>query len=91
MGLADANYYIGWINNVVLCGIGNYIQYPDFLVVQMVKNLPVMQETWVRSLGCEDPLEEGKTITSNIIVWRIPWIVEPGRLQPMGSQRVGLD
>ena len=91
MGLADANYYIGWINNVVLCSIGNYIQYPAFLVAQMVKNLPVIQETWVQSLGCKDPLEEGKTITSNIIVCRIPWIVEPGRLQSMGSQRVALD
>ena len=83
--------YIGWINKVVLCSAGNYIQYPALLVAQMVKNLPVMQETWLQSLGCEDPLEKGKAITFSIPAWRIPWIEEPGRLQPMGSQRVGLD
>ena len=53
-----------------------------------VKNLPAMQETWVRSLGLEDPLEEGKTIHCSILVWRIPWKEEPGRLQFTASQRV---
>ena len=58
------------------------------LVVQMVKNLPVMQETWVQSLGREDPLEEGMATHSRILAWRIPWTEEPGGLQSMGSQRV---
>ena len=45
------------------------------LVAQLVKNLPAMQETWVQSLGWEDPLEKGKATHSSILVWRIPWIV----------------
>ena len=59
------------------------------LVAQMVKNLPAMQETWVRSLGWEDPLEKRTVTHSSILAWRIPWTEEPGRLQSMGSQRVG--
>ena len=55
---------------------------------QMVKNLSTMQETWVRSLGWEDPLEKGMATHSNILAWRIPWTEELGRLQFMGSQRV---
>ena len=51
-----------------------------------VKNLPTMQETWVQSLGWEDPLEEGTAIHSSILAWKIPWTEEPGRLQSMGSQ-----
>ena len=47
-----------------------------------------MQETWVRSLGCEDPLEEGMATYSSILVWSSPWTEEPGGLQPMGSQGV---
>ena len=50
------------------------------LVAQMVKNLPTMQETWVRSLNQEDPLEEGTATHSSIFGWRIPWTEEPGRL-----------
>ena len=60
----------------------------------MVKNLPAMQEpqeTWVQSLGLEDPLEEHIATHSSILAWRIPWIEQPGRLQPMGSQRAGHD
>ena len=49
-------------------------------MVQMVKNLPAMRETWVRSPGGEDPLEEGTATHSSILVWRIPWTEEPGRL-----------
>ena len=45
-----------------------------------------MQETWVRSLGCEDPLEEGMATHSSILAWRIPWTEEPGGLQSLGSQ-----
>ena len=56
------------------------------LVAQLVKNLPAMQETWVRSLGWEDPLEKGKATHSGILAWRIPWTI-----QSMGSQRVGHD
>ena len=56
-----------------------------------VKNLPAMQETQVRSLGREDPLEEEMTTHPSIPAWRIPWTEEPGRLQSLGSQRVGDD
>ena len=58
-------------------------------VAQMVKTLPAMRETWVWSLGREDPLEKGMAAHSNILAWRIPLTEEPGRLQPMG--RKGLD
>ena len=58
---------------------------------QMIKNLPAMRETWVRSLGWEDPLEEETATHSSILAWRIPWTEEPGKLQSMGSQRVGRD
>ena len=57
-----------------------------FLVAQLVKNLPAMQETWVRSLGQEDPLEEEMATYSITLAWRIPWREEPGGLQAMGSQ-----
>ena len=57
----------------------------------MVKNLAALQEIWVRSLGGEDPLEEGMATCSSILAWRIPQTEEPGRLQSMGSQRVGHD
>ena len=52
------------------------------LVAQMVKNLAAKQETWVQSLGQEDPLEEGMATHSSILAWRIPWTEEPGGLQP---------
>ena len=55
----------------------------------MVKNLPTMRETSVRSLGREDPLEEGMATHSSIVAGRIPWTEEPGGLQSMGLQRVG--
>ena len=58
------------------------------LVAQMVKNLPAVQETWVRSLGWEDPLEKEMATHSRILAWRIPWTEEPGGLQSLGSQRV---
>ena len=57
----------------------------------MVKNQPAMQESQVRSLGWEDPLEEGMATHSSILAWRIPWTEELGRLQSMGLQRVGED
>ena len=57
----------------------------------MVKNLPAMQVTRVRSLGQKDPLEKEMATFSSILAWRIPWTKEPGRLQSMGSQRVRYD
>ena len=57
-------------------------------MAQMVKNLPAMQETWVRSLGQEDVLEKRMATHSSILAWRIPWTEEPGGLQSVGSQRV---
>ena len=62
-----------------------------FPVAQMVKNLPATRETWVRSLGQEDPLEKGLAIHSSILAWRIPWIEEPEELQFVRSQTVGHD
>ena len=61
------------------------------LVLQLVKNPPAVRETWVLSLGQEDPLEKGMAIHSSILAWRIPWTEEPSGLQSMGSQRVGHD
>jgi len=55
-------------------------------VAQTVKNLPAMQETWVQSLGQEDPLEKGMANHSGTLAWRIPWTEEPGRLQSWGCQ-----
>ena len=60
-------------------------------MAQTVKNLPAMQETWVQSLGQEDPLEKGMATHSSILAWRTPWTEEPGGLQSLGSQRVGHD
>ena len=57
----------------------------------MVKNLPAMQETWLRSLGREDPLQKEMATHSSILAWEIPRTQEPGRLQSMGSQRVRHD
>ena len=61
------------------------------MVAQMVKNLPAMQETWVRSLGMEDPLEKGMATHTSVLAWRTPWMEEPGRLLSMGSQNVRHD
>ena len=61
------------------------------VVAQMVKNTSATLETWVQSLGWEDPLEGGMAIHSSILAWRIPWTKEPGRPQSMGSQRVWND
>ena len=61
----------------------------SFLLAQMVKRLSTMQETWVRSLGREDPLEKEMATHCSTIAWKIPWTEEPGGLQSMGLQRVG--
>ena len=60
-------------------------------MAQRLKHLPATQETWVPSLGWEDPLEKEMATHSSILVWRIPWTEEPGGLQSMGSQRVRHD
>ena len=62
-----------------------------FLVAKMVKCLPAMQETRVRLLGREDPLEKEMATHSSTLTWKIPWTEEPGRLWSMGLQRVGHD
>ena len=62
-----------------------------FLVAQMVKNLPLMQETWVQFLDWEVTLEKKMATHSSILAWRIPWTEESGGLQSMGLQRVGHD
>ena len=59
------------------------------LVAQTVKNLPIMQEAQIHTLGWEDPLEKGMATHSTIPAWRIPWTEEPGGLQPMGTQKAG--
>ena len=60
-------------------------------MAQTVKHLHAVWETWVRSLGREEPLEKGMATPSSIHAWTIPWTEEPGRLQSMGSQSVGHD
>ena len=65
----------------------NYLAF-NSLVVQMVKNLPEMQETWVQSLGQEDPLEEEVATHSSILAWKIPQSEEPGGLQSMELHKV---
>ena len=61
------------------------------LVAQTVKHLSTMQETWVQSLGQEDPLEKQMATHSSVLAWKIAWTEEPGRLQSMGLQRVRHD
>ena len=78
---------LGQVGNAVELGLRSGTS----LVAQTVKNLPAVRETWVPSLGREDPLEEGMATHSSILAWRIPWTEEPGGLQSMGSQRVGHD
>ena len=60
-------------------------------MAQMVERLLTMQEIWVQSLGREDPLEKAMATHSSTLAWKIPWMEERGRLQSMGSQRVGHD
>ena len=72
--------------------IGYPLQYSwASLVAQLVKKLPAMQETWIRSLSWEDPLEKGMATHSSILAWAIPRTEEPDGLQSMGLQRVGHD
>ena len=66
-----------------------WVAYGASLGAPMVENLPTMRETWVQSLGREDPLEKGMAAHSRILAWRIPWTEEPGGLLSMGLQSVG--
>ena len=68
-----------------------YPQKRASLMAQRLKCLPAMQETWVLSLGQEDPVEKEMATHSSILAWRIPWAEEPGALQSTGSQRIGHD
>ena len=70
----------------VLHLLNSYLTLGASLVAQMAKNPSAMQETWVRSLGGEDPMEEGMITHSSILAWRIPWTEKPGGLQSVGSQ-----
>ena len=79
------------VSNTVLSETFLGLSVLDFPIAQMVKNLPAMQETQVRSLGQEDPLEKETAIHSSILAQRISRTEEPGGLQSMGSQRVGQD
>ena len=76
-----------WAEVLFLCCVLQLAQ--TSLVAQMVKPLPKMQETHVQSLGQEDLLEKETATHSSTLAWKIPWMEEPGRLQSMGSQRVG--
>ena len=72
-------------------GMGYPLQYSwASLVAQLVKNLPAMYETWVRSLGWEDPLEKGMATHSSILAWRIPWTIPWGRKQSDTTERLSL-
>ena len=71
--------------------MSEYCYFGASLVAQMVKNPPAMWETWVPSLGWEDPLKKGMATHSSLLAWRISWTEESGRQQSMGSQRVGHD
>ena len=81
-GKSDMETYI------TVCKIDNQREFAVWLVAQVVKNLPAVQETWVQSLGQEDPLGKETATHSSILAWKIPWTEEPGRLQSMGSQTV---
>ena len=74
--------------SLVCCSSYGHKELDTFMVV---RSLPAMQETWVLSLGWEDPLEEEMATHSSILAWRIPWTEEPGELESTGSQRVGHD
>ena len=81
---------LAWKNtprSMVICY--DPVVYGASLMAQRLKHLPPMWDTWVRSLGWEDPLEKEMVTHSSILAWRIPWAEEPGGLQSTGSQRVG--
>ena len=87
-GLVETNYMKQISNKVLLYSTGTIFNIPGSSVV---KNLPAVQETWVQFLGREDPLEKEMANHSSILAWKIPLTEDAGRLQSMGSQRVGHD
>ena len=88
--LSELTYW-RWQTNTYLGDVEDEDCRKVSLVAQTVKRLPTMQETWVWSLGGEDPLEKEMATHSSILTWKIPWTEDPGRLQSLGSQRVGYD
>ena len=88
IGLSRRGWFDSWVRNIPW----RRGRLPaSVFMAQMVKCLPAMQETWVQSLGWEDPLEEGMATYSSILAWGIRKDREPGGLESMGSQRVGHD
>ena len=79
------------INNRIESSHRYKLGFPGGSVIKNLLTEQETQETWVRSLGGEDHLEEELTTHSSILAWRIPWTGEPGEIQSIGSQRVGLD
>ena len=91
LGSAVGISVAGALGALGLCGRGlcSSSSALDFPTAQTVKRLPAMQETRVRSLVGDDPLEKAMATHSSTLAWKIPWTEEPGRLQSLGSQRVG--
>ena len=86
---SDMQEYVWFFSHPLLESFWEYAPVKGaLLVAQMVKHLPIMQETLVWSLGQEDPLEKEMATHSSTLAWRIPWMEKPGELQSMGSQRV---
>ena len=83
--------YMLCLNALFHLNLDNFRRFGASLVAQLVKNLPAVQETRVRFLGWEDPLEKEMATHSSILAWKISWTEGPGGLQSMGSQRVGHD
>ena len=86
----NAKHRVPVFSSLIKKNFPNLLVVSTSLIAQSVKNLPAMQETWVRFLSQEDPLEKEMAIHSSIIAWEIPWTEEPGRLQSMGSQESGM-
>jgi len=92
MVIACSSLQANDVNNLAICLFAvMYILFGASLVAQRVKRLPTLWETWVQTLGREDPLEKEMATHSSTLAWKIPWTEKLGRLQSMGSQRVGHD
>ena len=84
------NKLIGWMSKIVYYFDGTCLSFEGFLVDQLVKNLPAVQETGVQPLGLEDTLEKEMATHSSILAWKILWIEEPGGLKPMSWQNMDM-
>jgi len=92
MVIACSSLQANDVNNLAICLFAvMYILFGASLVAQRVKRLPTLWETWVQTLGREDPLEKEMATHSSTLAWKIPWTEKLGRLQSVGSQRVGHD